>query len=261
MIVSTDTGSPLALAMIPRTSWLIGQTVARPARLHLPTWNIIGHVTTISTERSRAALATGLVVILATALAGCGTDDASGGSNDPNTLVFVGADLDDAVPDVAFAAVPDLLVTVSGDVIYAAPDEFAIEGELLPDVWITELGADGAEAVRRAIDAGDAPATPTDVFALVGDDVGPTNHYLPVGYRFRAIEIGPVASFDATGTPLVEWPATASISLADAGDCTILPELEVGEAFETAAADSAFVDGGIVYGVVAAQDWPGAPCD
>jgi hypothetical protein len=108
--------------------------------------------------------------------------------------------------------------------------------------------------------AGEPPRTIEELRALAGPELGDVAYYFPETFRFAAVEFGPEAGFDAADTPLVEWPDTASIALADAVECTRLPELEVGEAFATAVQDSAFVDNGIIYGVVAAPDWPGAPC-
>ena len=199
-----------------------------------------------------------VAVVLAGAVAGCGSDEVA--SPSPDVVLLIESDAADAPDDVKFAAVPEVLVTVDGLVIYAAPKEAAIQGELLPDVWVQTLSSDGVEMVRNAVAEGSAPGSLMDVQALVGAELGSTQYYLPDAYRFQAIEFGPESEFDDPATPLIPWPDTVSVGLMDAGECVTLSEIEVGEMFETAAAESAFVDDGIVYGVVASQDWPGAPC-
>ena len=179
---------------------------------------------------------------------------------DTDVLLLVPGDHSDAVADVAFADVPELLITVGGQVIFGVPASAAVEGELVIDVLANQLTPAGIEMVRTSIDEGTAPDSPTALAELVGGELGSTKFLVPDTYRFRAVAIGPVDDFDDADTPVVDWPDAASASLADAEECTILPELEVGELFETAAADSAFVDDGIVYGVVAAQNWPSSEC-
>jgi hypothetical protein len=188
----------------------------------------------------------------------CGSDNS--GSLPPDVVLLVESDTAGASDDLVFAAVPEVLVTVDGVVMYAAPEEFAVQGELIPDVWVQTLSSVGVDNVRQAVDEATAPTNLVELQALVGMDLGPTQFFAPDAYRFRAVELGPESEFDDSNTPLIQWPDTVSVSLTDAAACVRLPEIEVGELFETAGADSAFVDDGIVYGVVAAQDWPGAPC-
>ena len=200
----------------------------------------------------------GLLVALVGVVVSCASDPA-----DPlplGVLLMVESDLTGAPADQVFAAIPELLVTVDGDVIYGAPSELAIQGELVPDVWVQPLSAAGIEMVRQAVADGSAPTSPVDLQDLVGAELGSMQFYLPDAYRLRAVELVAVSEFDDPDTPLIPWPDTVSVSLAAAAECIRLPEIEVGEVFETAAADSVFADDGVVYGVVVAQDWPGAPC-
>jgi len=214
-----------------------------------------------------------LAAIVAAVLAGCGSDSSGGGdlgdgggrpgeavSNTEGVVLSVLPDLSNEPLDVVFAAVPDLLVTDDGRVIYAPPERYAARGELVADVWVQAISPEGVEQVRDAIAAGDPLDDIADLTTLVGPALGGVERYLPDAFRFAAIEIGPVAEFHDADTPLVEWPDTASVALADVDGCVRLPELEVGEAFATAAENSAFVEDGVIYGVVAAPVWPGAPC-
>lgn len=86
-------------------------------------------------------------------------------------------------------------------------------------------------------------------------ELGQLEFYLPDEYLFRATPV------DTAGQrPVVAWSEFASIPLAEATSCRRLPEPEVGELFETAAAGSLIDDGGQLYDVVAVQAWPGAEC-
>jgi hypothetical protein len=191
---------------------------------------------------------------------GCSSTAGDGSLAADGVILLVAPDLSGAAPEVVFASVPELLVTADGQVIFAAPAASASDGELLPDVWTQSITPAGLDVVRQALVEGVEPANQPELARLVGAELGSTQFYLPDRYRFRAVEFGSAAEFDDADTPLIPWPDTASIPLSSAGECATLPELEVGELFETAAAESAFVDDGIVYGLVAAQDWKGAPC-
>ena len=91
---------------------------------------------------------------------------------------------------------------------------------------------------------------------MVGaENLGPLGFYLPDAYLFTAI---PVA--EPVDAPVLAWPARASVALGEVAACQRLPESEVGEAFETAAAGSLFDDGGVLYRILAKQAWPGATC-
>jgi hypothetical protein len=198
------------------------------------------------------------VIVLAATGVSCGSDSTD--SIPPDVVLLVESDTAGEHDDVVFAAVPEVLVTVDGVVIYAAPEQLAIQGELVPDVWVQTLSPVGVNAVSQAVDGGSAPTNLVDLQALLAQELGPPRFFAPEAYRFQAVELGPESEFDDPNIPLIPWPDTVSVPLTDAAACVRLPEIEVGELFETAAADSAFVDDGIVYGVVAAQDWPGAPC-
>ncbi len=86
-------------------------------------------------------------------------------------------------------------------------------------------------------------------------ELGPLEFYLPAEYLFQAAPVD-----EAGERPVVVWSEFATVALADAATCQRLPELEVGEVFETAAAGSLIEDDGTLYDVVAVQAWPGSSC-
>jgi hypothetical protein len=154
-----------------------------------------------------------------------------------------------------FHDVPVLLVSDDGVAYMDPPVEFAIQGELLPDVWVQSMTPVGLDQLRLGDGVG-GDFMPDQLGELVGvENLGPLEFYLPDAYLFTAT---PVA--EPGGAPVLVWPATASVALADVSACERLPEGEVGEAFETAAAGSLFDDGGVLYRVLAKQAWPGATC-
>jgi hypothetical protein len=154
-----------------------------------------------------------------------------------------------------FQDVPVLLVSDDGVAYMDPPVEFAVTGELLPDVWVQSMTPAGLDQLRVGDDVGD-DFVPDQLGELVGaENLGPLEFYLPDAYLFTAT---PVA--EPGDAPMLVWPATASIALADVSACERLPESEVAEAFETAAAGSLFEDGGVLYRVLAKQAWPGATC-
>ena len=95
--------------------------------------------------------------------------------------------------------------------------------------------------------------------AVVGDELGDVSFFLPDRYDCVARVLGPAQAFSESENPLIDWPQNASRRLRDEG-CFSLPDVEVGELFETAAADSVFVDDGFVYVVNARLAWPGLAC-
>jgi hypothetical protein len=154
-----------------------------------------------------------------------------------------------------FHDVPVLFVSDDGVAYMDPPVEFASTGELLPDVWVQSMTPVGVDRLRSGDGVGD-DFVPDQLVELVGvENLGPLAVYLPEAYLFSAT---PVA--EPGDAPVLAWPATASIALGDVAACQRLPESEVGEAFETAAAGSLFDDGGVLYRILAKQAWPGATC-
>lgn len=216
----------------------------------------------VSYDAAAVVVGRGLSVIaLALGIVGCsGSAGSHPSSADDGVVLQVVPDASGQSDDVRFAAVPDLLVTDDGRAIYAPPAEYAVDGALVPDVWVAAVSPAGVELVRDAVHAGGPPQNIDELSTLVGSELADVDYYVPEIYRFAAVEFGPAANFDARDTPVLRWPKAASVALADAAACTRLPELEVGEVLVTAAENSVFLDDGVIYGVVAAPDWPGAPC-
>lgn len=195
------------------------------------------------------------VVTAAVLIAGCGSSTGESTSLPDGVAVAVSRDRSAESAASQFHDVPVLLVTDDGVAYMDPPAEFAATGELLPEVWIQAVAPAGVEQLRSGDLVGD-DFVPDQLIELVGaENLGPLEFYLPDAYLFMATPIE-----EAGDAPLLEWPGTASIPLADVSACERLPESEVGEAFETAAAGSVFEDSGVLYRILAKQAWPGASC-
>lgn len=190
-----------------------------------------------------------LAAVVGCSIVACGSEAAE---SPDGVLALYESEYDDEL--AAFHRVPLLLVTTDSRAIMAAPADLAVQGELLPDVWVRTISAEGVERLRSA-DVSDDPTLDELLGVIGGEHLGPLEFFLPTEYLAIATPID-----DAGTRPVIEWPADASTRLGDALTCRRFPELEVGEALETAAAESVFSDGGVIYEVRAKQAWPGATC-
>ncbi|MGK0274370.1 MAG: hypothetical protein ACI9N0_000746 [Ilumatobacter sp.] len=188
-------------------------------------------------------------------ISACGSSADEGAELPDGVAVAVVRDRSGESEAAQFHDVPLLLVSDDGVAYMDPPVEFAVTGELLPDVWVRSMTPVGLSQLLVGDGVG-GDFVPDQLGELVGvENLGPLEFYLPDAYLFTAT---PVA--EPGDAPVLVWPATASIALADVSACERLPESEVGEAFETAAAGSLFEDGGVLYRVLVKQAWPGATC-
>jgi hypothetical protein len=84
--------------------------------------------------------------------------------------------------------------------------------------------------------------------------------FIPVTYRLRAsaVDLASLPQPDP-GQSVVDWPADAGVSLADASECARVGATAVGSLFIEAMQNTYFKDGDIVYRVVARGVLPGDP--
>ena len=89
-------------------------------------------------------------------------------------------------------------------------------------------------------------------------EVGPQEQFQGEHFLIRASEVG-----DYTGEiepTVVEWPADASVRLADAAECATIPTSEVGELFAGANQLTFFAEDGITYQLTVKPQLPGDAC-
>lgn len=153
------------------------------------------------------------------------------------------------------------------DVEYTNPTNIADA----PDT-VVEIAANGETFVHRAYALGisdetdPARAALADFVAqatgdwLYGDnpELGPEAPYTSDTFLIRASEVG-----DYTGDiepTVVDWPADASVRLADAGECAAVPAPEVGDLFADANQLTFFAEDGITYQLTVKPLLPGDGC-
>ena len=153
------------------------------------------------------------------------------------------------------------------DVEYTNPTNIADA----PDT-VVEIAANGETFVHRAYALGisdetdPARAALADFVAqatgswLYGDnpELGPEAPYTSDTFLIRASEVG-----DYTGDiepTVVDWPAAASVRLADAGECAAVPVAEVGDLFADANQLTFFAEDGITYQLTVKPLLPGDGC-
>jgi len=140
-----------------------------------------------------------------------------------------------------------------------------------PDT-VVEISANGETFVHRAYALGIGDETDPArkalaefVAAATGDwmygpnpEVGPQERYQSDTFLIRASEVG-----DYTGDiepTVVDWPAAASVRLADASECAAAPAAEVGELFAGANQLTFFAEDGITYQITVKPQLPGDAC-
>lgn len=120
----------------------------------------------------------------------------------------------------------------------------------------TELGAETG-ARQRLLDAANKLS---DALTTPGANEPDGQPFVPEVYRFQARAIDPAELTRQDPAPsVVDWPATSSMSLADATTCARLEAGAVGSLFLDAKQNTYFKDGDIVYQLAVAGVLPGDP--
>jgi hypothetical protein len=102
-----------------------------------------------------------------------------------------------------------------------------------------------------------------DLETMVGaDQLGPVEPFEPEEYLIRAMPIDDPSTFGGDGIEptIVDWPSTAGVSLAEAGDCATVEAADVGDLFTSADQLTLFAEGDITYQVIAVQRIPHRSC-
>jgi hypothetical protein len=102
-----------------------------------------------------------------------------------------------------------------------------------------------------------------DLPTLVGaDQLGEQTIFEADEYGIEALVVDDLSVYGTEGIEptVVDWPAEATVRLADAATCTVVPASEVGETLETANQLTFFTDAGVTYQVLAKPILPGTDC-
>lgn len=100
----------------------------------------------------------------------------------------------------------------------------------------------------------------TDLESTIGDQVGPTEPYVPDTFLVRATPIDLEAMTFEVEPTVVPWPQDISIRLADAAECAELPAEEAQALFADANQLTFFMEGDATYQVAAVPQVPGRTC-
>ena len=122
-------------------------------------------------------------------------------------------------------------------------------------------GSEEVAPERQAL--ADFIARLNDLNGLVGaDQLGEQTIFDPAEYGIEAIIIDDLSVYGTDGIEptMVDWLAEASVRLADAATCTVVPAAEVGETFGAANQLTFFTDADVTYQVLAKPILPGTTC-
>jgi hypothetical protein len=160
--------------------------------------------------------------------------------------------------------------------LLAEPPDYA-GGDNVADApnTVLTISVDSGSFVHSAYALGiDSPESPArqnllDVTTKLGDieqaagaanNLGPDQPFVPTTYRFQASVVDPTELTSQDPAPtIVDWPATAGVSLADATTCARLEAGAVGSLFLDAKQNTYFKDGDVVYQLSVAGVLPGDP--
>jgi hypothetical protein len=174
------------------------------------------------------------------------------------------------------AGIQELLALADEYGLFEEADYAGLEG-IVADAadTVVEINANGESIVHRAYALGmDNPggdsearqrlaafvAAATNIQAAVADDqLGDEQPFVADQYRLNAYEAGDASGYDVQPT-ILDWPADASVDLAAASQCVLVPADELGPLFEEANQLTWFVDDGVTYAVAVAPHLPGDEC-
>ena len=99
-----------------------------------------------------------------------------------------------------------------------------------------------------------------DMPSVVGaDQLGDQTIFEPSEYGIEAVVVDDLSAYGIEPTA-VDWPTDASVRLADAATCIVVPAAEVGELLSTANQLTFFTDDDVTYQVLAKPILPGTTC-
>jgi hypothetical protein len=157
------------------------------------------------------------------------------------------ADVEYGDPPLPVADVPDTVVTITADGTTYRHVAYALGIDDEPE----EARANLYEFVTAA----------TDLATTVGSgELGPEAPMTSDSYLIRAIPLDTATVTTELPPTYVDWPADASVRLADATECAVLPAAEGDPLFADATQLTYFNEAGVTYSIAATLRVPGRSC-
>ena len=157
------------------------------------------------------------------------------------------ADVEYGDPPTLITDVPDTVVTITVDGVTYRHVAYA-------------LGIDDEPEAARA-NLSEFVTAATDLATTVGaSELGPEAPMVSDSYLIRAIPVDLATVVTELPPTYVDWPADASVRLADATDCAELPAAEGDPLFADASQLTYFNDAGVTYSIAATLQVPGRSC-
>ncbi len=128
---------------------------------------------------------------------------------------------------------------------------------------LANLGESGHETTPERQALADFIAQLNDLAGLTGaENLGEQTAFEPSEYGIEALAIDDLSVYGSDGIEptVVDWPADATVRLADAAICTVAAASEVGETLSAANQLTFFTEDGVTYQVLAKPILPGTAC-
>ena len=155
------------------------------------------------------------------------------------------------------------------DTAYAPNDQIADAADTVVRITVDgttythsayALGFEGEKDAGRA-NLFEFVTAATDLAGTVGEgQLGTERPLASDTYLMRATPVDPATMDTELPPTVVDWPANASVRLADATECAELPAAEGDPLFAEATQLTFFTDGGVTYQVAATLAVPGRSC-
>jgi hypothetical protein len=147
-----------------------------------------------------------------------------------------------------------------GDNVADAPNTVlainANGGSFVHSAYALGIGQPESPARQRLLDA---TAALGDLEKAAGAaNLGTNQPFAPTAYRLQARAVDP-ASATAPPEPVVDWPTTTGVSLANAVECARVDAAVVGSLFTDAKQNTYFNEGDVIYQLSVAGVLPGDP--
>ncbi len=128
---------------------------------------------------------------------------------------------------------------------------------------LADPGGSGQETTPHRQALADFIAQLDDLSGLVAaDQLGEQTVFEPTEFGIQSFVVDDLSAYGSDGIAptVVDWPAAATVRLAAAAACTVVPASDVGDVLAAANQLTFFADAGVTYQVLAKPILPGTAC-